>query len=182
MCSSDLLLWKSIFIALPGIIAWYFLVFAGIHGTVAGLVIGIFVHQQQSEKVEQWLQPISAYFVLPLFALSALAIQVSNFSDPLSQNIAIARVIGKPIGILLGAWLIARFTKARLNPEIGWLDVATIGVLCGIGFSVALLVSEISLSTQDYSQAASGLVYGALISGVIAALLLILRSRKLKIN
>ena len=176
------LLRKSIFIVLPGLLAWYFLVFAGIHGTVAGLLIGLFVHQQQSEKVEQWLQPISAYFVLPLFALSALAIQVSNFSDPLSQNIAIARVIGKPIGILLGAWLIARFTKARLNPEIGWLDVATIGVLCGIGFSVALLVSEISLSTQDYSRAASGLVYGALISGVIAALMLNLRSRKLKIN
>ena len=176
------LLRKSIFIVLPGLLAWYFLVFAGIHGTVAGLVIGLFVHQQKSEKVEQWLQPISTYIVLPLFALSALAIQVSNFSDPLSQNIAIARVIGKPIGILLGAWLVARFTKARLNPEIGWLDVATIGVLCGIGFSVALLVSEISLSTQDYSRAASGLVYGALISGVIAALLLILRSRKLKIN
>ena len=89
----------------------------------------------------------------------------------------IARVVGKPLGIVGGAWLIARYTKAELNPGISWGDITAVGLLAGIGFSVALLVSQISLPQATYDSAASALLFGAIISALLATIALLLRGR-----
>jgi len=171
-------------------IAWYAMYRSGIHATVAGVAIGLLTHphatgEQRSnvEKAESFFQPLSVGFALPLFAFTAIGISFtldslsSLPSDSLSRAIVIARVVGKPIGIVGGAWLIARYTKAELNSEISWWDITAVGILAGIGFSVALLVSQISLPSSSYNSAASALLFGAILSSLLATLALFVRGR-----
>ncbi len=171
-------------------IAWYAMYRSGIHATVAGVAVGLLTHphstgEQRSnvEKAESFFQPLSVGFALPLFAFTAIGISFnldslsSLPSDSLSRAIVIARVVGKPIGIVGGAWLIARYTKAELNSEISWWDITAVGILAGIGFSVALLVSQISLPSSSYNSAASALLFGAILSSLLATLALIVRGR-----
>ena len=171
-------------------IAWYAMYRSGIHATVAGVAIGLLTHPQATgeqrsnvEKAESFFQPLSVGFALPLFAFTAIGISFtldslsSLPSDSLSRAIVIARVVGKPIGIVGGAWLIARYTKAELNSEISWWDITAVGILAGIGFSVALLVSQISLPSSSYNSAASALLFGAILSSLLATLALFVRGR-----
>ena len=172
------------------VIAWYAMYRSGIHATVAGVAIGLLTNphaigEQRSnvESAESFFQPLSVGFALPLFAFTAIGISFSLDSlsslpsDSLSRAIVIARVVGKPIGIVGGAWLIARYTKAELNSEISWWDITAVGILAGIGFSVALLVSQISLPSSSYNSAASALLFGAILSSLLATLALIVRGR-----
>ncbi|CAB4685886.1 MAG: Na+/H+ antiporter NhaA [Actinobacteria bacterium] len=179
--------WLGIPLAL---IAWYAMYRSGIHATVAGVAIGLLTNPHAREEnpsdvesLESFLQPLSVGIALPLFAFTAIGITVSMDSisslpsDPLARAIVIARVIGKPLGIIGGAWLIARFTRAELNSEITWWDISAVGILAGIGFSVALLVSQISLKADAYQSAASALLLGALISASLATAALFIRGR-----
>jgi Na+:H+ antiporter, NhaA family len=179
--------WLGVPLAL---IAWYAMYRSGIHATVAGVAIGLLTNPHAREEkpsnvenLESFFQPLSVGIALPVFAFTAIGISFnvhslsSLSSDPLSRAIVIARVVGKPLGIVGGAWLIARYTKAELNPGISWGDVTAVGLLAGIGFSVALLVSQISLPQATYDSAASALLFGAIISALLATIALLLRGR-----
>ncbi|MFF3251850.1 Na+/H+ antiporter NhaA [Actinacidiphila glaucinigra] len=53
-------------------------------------------------------------------------------------------LLGKIVGIFAGTYLAARFTRARLNPELARDDVFGLATLGGIGFTVALLIGELA--------------------------------------
>jgi NhaA family Na+:H+ antiporter len=99
--------------------------------------------------------PISAGLCVPLFAFFAAGVDfrsvgfLESISTPVAIGIIVGLVVGKPIGVLGGAWLTARFTHASLTPDLGWRDVGAIGVIAGIGFTVALLISELAYETDE---------------------------------
>jgi len=88
-------------------------------------------------------------------------------------------IIGKPIGVVVTAWLVARFTRASLNPDIGWRDVSAVGLLAGIGFTVALLITELAFtSSPGQLDAAKVAVFTAsVVSALIASVVLLSRNR-----
>ena len=69
--------------------------------------------------------------------------------DPVVIGVVLGLVVGKPVGVLGGAWLVTRFTRAELNPSCAWRDLVGVGVLAGVGFTVALLVAELSFAGED---------------------------------
>ena len=73
-------------------------------------------------------------------------------------------VVGKPIGVLLGGWLVARFTRAELDPSIGWRDVVGVALLAGIGFTVSLLVADLSFDGAERDAAKTAALVGSVIS------------------
>ncbi len=78
-----------------------------------------------------------------------------------------------------GAWLTARFTRARLNSDLAWRDVAAVSVLAGIGFTVALLIAQLAFSGDllEADRAKAAVLTGSLLSALIAAGLLFKRNR-----
>ena len=70
-------------------------------------------------------------------------------------------MVGKPVGVLLGGWLVARFTRAELDPSIGWRDVVGVAVLAGIGFTVSLLVSDLSFAGAERDAAKTAVLAGS---------------------
>jgi NhaA family Na+:H+ antiporter len=118
---------------------------------------------------------------VPFFALMSAGVVlhggVGVLTEPVALGVALGLVVGKPVGILLGAWGVARFTRAELDAEIGWRDVAGLAVLGGVGFTVSLLVADLSFTDVRAEEAKAGVLLGSLVAGLLAALLLGRRNR-----
>ena len=99
--------------------------------------------------------------------------------SPIAIGILVGLVLGKPIGIVGMAWFMARFTRASLSPGIAWRDVMAVGVVAGVGFTVALLISELGYPDNVlYLESAKIAVLAAsVIAALLAAVLLLSRSR-----
>jgi NhaA family Na+:H+ antiporter len=182
----------SWWIAIPlGVCAWALMQQSGIHATVAGVLVGLLTNPHSDrngssavERFERFLSPISALICVPFFAFVTIGIAVSSSEigilrhDKISYAIVISRLVGKVVGIVGGAWLISKITRAELNPTLSWWDVSAIGILAGIGFSVSLLVAVVSLGTlpNRLMAAESGILISGIISAVLAVVVLQIRS------
>ncbi|WP_306359283.1 Na+/H+ antiporter NhaA [Nocardia sp. CC227C] len=167
-----------------GITVWALTYVGGVHATVAGVCMGLLLRatpdKDESETpaahAAHLLRPISAGIAAPLFALFAAGVTLSAsalgevFTRPESLGVVLGLVLGKIIGIFGGTWLAVKFTRAQLNPELQWADVVALSALAGIGFTVSLLIGELSFpADSDHIKAA--VLVGSLIAAVVAAVL-----------
>ncbi|WP_285567493.1 Na+/H+ antiporter NhaA [Streptomyces sp. RTGN2] len=182
-----------------GVAAWVLMYNGGIHATVAGVAMGLILRTtpdgaggagRGAEKVSPGdrtahrLRPFSAGVAVPLFALFAAGVSVSPealgavFTRPEPLGVVVGLVAGKAIGIFAGTYFTARFTRAQLNPDLAWADVLGLSVLAGIGFTVALLIGELSFpdpAQADHIKAA--VLVASVTAATVAAVLLKRRDR-----
>ncbi len=100
------------------------------------------------------------------------------FREPIVLGVVLGLVLGKPIGVLGGAWLLTRFTRAELNEGLLWRDLFGVAVVAGVGFTVSLLVSELAFTGIDREQSKTAVLLASLIAGLAAALVLGRRNRR----
>lgn len=138
--------------------SWTLMHASGVHATIAGVLLGLTApavarageDRSVAEQLEHRWRPVSAGFAVPVFALFAAGVPLAGgalaaaVADPVAQGVALGLVVGKPLGILAATWLVARFTHAALAPDLHWRDVAAVGLLAGIGFTVSLLIGELA--------------------------------------
>ena len=167
---------KGWFIYLPlAALIWYLVHESGVHATVAGVAMGLLMNLKQSDRAMHTIHPISAGFAVPAFAFFTAGVFIEGVSitdvtgSPIALGIILGLVIGKPIGVVGVAWLMARFTKASLNSNLSWWDVGAIGALSGVGFTVSLLINELAFKEND--QMSSMGTLAVLIASTAAALL-----------
>ncbi len=98
-------------------------------------------------------------------------------SDPVVIGVVLGLVLGKPIGVFGGAFLVTRLTSAQLNDDLGWRDIGGVAMLAGVGFTVALLVSDLSFTGDTLTAAKTAVLAGSLVSAVLGALALGHRDR-----
>ena len=175
---------------LVALLVWYCTYKSGIHPTVCGVALGMAMpgsHDDDPDKVsaEEALRiwaPISSFLVVPLFIFTALAVPINfnfdNFTDPITVSLLIARLIGKPIGILLGVWLALRITKEKNELVLG--DYFIVGILGTLGLSVSLLFAQLSLAGSDLSAATVGVIITLPIAILLAAISLRSRAKYLR--
>jgi NhaA family Na+:H+ antiporter len=175
------------------LLGWYFTYKSGVHATVAGVAFGFLTRVRRDpgeerspeERMSHLVHPISAGICVPLFAFFAAGVNftqtgfIEGLSSPVALGIMIGLVVGKPIGVLGFAWLTARFTRASLSPDIHWRDVGAIGVLAGIGFTVALLIAELAYDEDPgtLESAKLAILTASVIAAILATLVLRLRTR-----
>jgi NhaA family Na+:H+ antiporter len=68
-------------------------------------------------------------------------------TDTITLGIIAGLLLGKPLGVLAGAWLLQRFTRAHLADGLCWWDVLGLSLLSGIGITVSLLIGELAFGT-----------------------------------
>lgn len=108
----------------------------------------------------------------------------SGLADSLSDRVAVGIVLGlllgKPAGILAATWLLARFTRADLDPDIGWVDVLGLSVLAGVGFTVSLLIEELAFGAggERDEHAKVAVLVGSVLAALVAGVFLRLRARR----
>lgn len=169
--------------------AWWFLHESGVHATIAGVVLGLLTRvlpdadedRSPAERLEHRLSPVSAAVAVPFFALMSAGVVLEGGSDlvtdPVVLGVVLGLVLGKPVGILLGAWLVSRFTRAELDDAVDWRDIAGLAVLGGVGFTVSLLVSDLAFDDARREAAKAGVLAGSLVAGLVAGVLLGRRNR-----
>ena len=122
--------------------------------------------------------PIFAFFAagVTIGGLSGLA---SALADTVTLGIIAGLVVGKTVGILVASYLVARFTRASLDPELRWLDVVGLAMLAGIGFTVSLLIGELAfgIGSERDEYVKIGVLAGSLLAGLLATLILRARNR-----
>ncbi|MBX9399244.1 Na+/H+ antiporter NhaA [Streptomyces sp. TRM72054] len=169
-----------------GVAIWALMYNGGVHATVAGVAMGLILRTTRDkgedaspgERTAHLLRPVSAGVAVPLFALFAAGVSISAaalgdvLTRPEPLGVALGLVVGKTIGILGGTYLAARFTKARLNPDLAWADVFALAVLAGIGFTVALLIGELAFpDPADAERIKAAVLVGSVTAAGLAALL-----------
>ncbi|MFF7969382.1 Na+/H+ antiporter NhaA [Streptomyces sp. NPDC007903] len=169
-----------------GLVIWALMYNGGVHATVAGVAMGLILRTTRDmgetaspgERTEHLLRPVSAGVAVPLFALFAAGVSISVtalgevFTRPEPLGVVLGLVVGKTVGIFAGTYLAARFTRARLNPDLAWADVFALAVLAGIGFTVALLIGELAFTDPaDAEHIKAAVLIGSLIAAAAAALL-----------
>jgi Na+:H+ antiporter, NhaA family len=187
---------RAWWLLLPTAFAVWALVHAsGVHATVAGVLLGFAVPVLRrdraegpglAEHFEHRFRPLSAGVAVPVFAFFAAGVTVggldglrSALTDPIALGVLAGLVVGKPVGILLATWLTARFTRAKIDTGLGWLDVTGLALLGGIGFTVSLLIGELAFGngseSDDHVKVA--VLVGSLTAALLATVVLRLRNR-----
>jgi NhaA family Na+:H+ antiporter len=182
------------------VLTWVLMHASGVHATVAGVLLAFTVPVVRSEAAggpdagpglaehfEHRFRPLSAGVAVPVFAFLSAGVTVGGLSglgvalsDRVALGIIAGLVVGKAIGITAATWTVARFTRAELDEDLGWVDVVGISLLGGIGFTVSLLISELAFgagSVRD-DHAKVGILVGTLCAALLAAVLLRLRNRR----
>ena len=125
------------------------------------------------DRIEHKLLPWSAFVVVPLFAFANAGVDLRGgaFADAASSSLALGvslgLLAGKPLGVLAATWIAVRL-GADLPAGVTWPGIAAIGLIAGIGFTVALFVTDLSYTdVQMLTQAKVGIF----IASVTAALL-----------
>ncbi len=168
---------------------WWCVHESGVHATVAGVALGLLTRvlpdedeaRSPAERLEHRLTPVSAGVAVPFFALLSAGVVLhldgAFVTDPVVVGVVLGLVVGKPVGVLGGAWAVTRFTRAELNADLSWRDLAGVAVLAGVGFTVALLVSDLSFGPAESEAAKTAVLVGSVVAGLLAALVLGRRSR-----
>jgi NhaA family Na+:H+ antiporter len=168
---------------LPGVLAWYGALTAGVHPTIAGVALGLLVPARAdrsspegasspASRIEAGLQPIVAYVIMPVFALTNAGVDLRSISmsDAASTRvlaaIVLALVLGKPVGIALGTWVGVRL-GGRLPRAVTWSAVLVVGAAGGIGFTMAIFISGLAFGTGSLLGPAK---LGVLVASVAAGL------------
>jgi len=160
---------------------WYLVYRSGVHPTIAGVALGLMMAQQPALRTRHALEPWVNALVLPLFALSAALVVIPRVPagdlSPAFWGVLLALPVGKFVGIVAAGWLSMRVHGPAAG-RLAFADLLAAGALGGIGFTVSLLLSELSYAaapaTRD--QATLGVLAGSLASLVLAAMLVSWRS------
>ncbi len=188
-------------ILLPiGFTAWAFMHASGVHATIAGVVLAFTVpvkprRGQQplggdgglAEEFEHRFRPLSAGIAVPVFAFFAAGVAVGGLdgivraaTDPVTIGVVAGLVLGKPLGIVLTTRLVTAFTRARLDPSLRWIDLIGVGILAGIGFTVSLLIAELSFGIGNIhnDDAKIAIMIASLLASLLASVILVTRNRR----
>ena len=180
---------------------WTLVHSSGVHATVAGVLLGLVVpvkprasvpavsnlgrETDVAHRFEHRMRPISAGIAVPIFAFFASGVTVvgggfaAAAQDAVAIGVVAGLVIGKLVGVFTTTWLVARFTRARLDDDLAWRDIAGLSMLTGVGFTVSLLVGELAFGVgsprDDHVKLA--VLTGSLLAALLAAVALRLRNQ-----
>ena len=195
---AGLLLYLPLFL-----LTWYLTHESGVHATVAGVALGLATRvspdpgerKPPGEVAEHRLRPFVSGIAVPLFAFTSAGVTVRNvpgldlavpplsqtLTSPVTLGVLVALIVGKPIGVIGGAWMTARFTRASLNPALRWADIVAVGLLAGIGFTVSLLIAELAYedAPELLNEAKVGILAATMGAAILSGLVLARRRRAL---
>jgi NhaA family Na+:H+ antiporter len=176
-----------------GVFAWFAVHEAGIHATISGVLLGLLTRVKTDPgeeyapalRLEHRLQPWSAGFCVPVFALFAAGVPIGPdalravFVEPLALGVMVGLLVGKIIGIFGFCWLVIRLTPASRPRGLAWRDIAAVSMLGGVGFTVSLLIAELSLADHPdiLDTAKAAVLVASAAASVIGAVMLIRRGR-----
>lgn len=129
--------------------------------------------QAPLQQLEHQLDPIVKRLVLPVFALANAGVALDghlgeSLAHPVALGISLGLLLGKPVGVFAFSLLAVKLKLAELPRGATLRHLLGVGLLAGVGFTMALFVSGLAF---DAPMLASVSKVGILSGSVVAALL-----------
>ena len=199
---------RAWFVLLPlAVLTWALIHASGIHATVAGVLLAFAVPVKATARArvlvgtdedghrvydglaahfaDRW-EVISGTVAVPVFAFFATGVAVgglaglsASLSNTITLGIIAGLVVGKFVGVTGIVALLTRSPRFRLDPTIAWPDLIGISFVAGIGFTVALLVGDLSYAEASaaHTYVKVGVLIGSLIAACLGGTILGIRNR-----
>ena len=180
---------QALYVPLAFAALWLCTVKAGLNGALIGAALGLITPARSRDerhvlhRVEAPLHLVASFAIVPLFALANAGIQLgpddlqAAGSSRITWAIVIARVIGKTFGITLAVVLAVRLGLGRLPSSVTRRQILGVGVLAGIGFTVALFIADVAYGGARLADAKIGILASALAAGVLGSCFLLRSAR-----
>jgi Na+:H+ antiporter, NhaA family len=134
--------------------------------------------QSVLHRLERSLGPYVAFGIMPIFALFNAGVSLVDgehagilaaFTSPILLGVLVGLVVGKPIGIVVLAWLAVRVGLAKLPEGVDWKAVLGVGLLGGIGFTMSLFIANLAFaqSVDVLDQAKLGVLAASVAAGLV---------------
>lgn len=182
---------KSDFVYLSiGAVIWLGVLYSGVHATIAGVLIGFLTplqfpiapHSSETySPLNDWIQklhPFVSFGIMPVFALANAGIPLAGveasqfFTDTVSMGVFLGLLLGKPFGILLTIGAARLLGLVSVPRDLGWGRLAAASSLAGIGFTMAIFITNLSLSEDQAVSAKIAIMAASLASATVGAIFL----------
>jgi len=177
----------SIYILL-GVIMWAAMLKSGVHATLSGIVLAMFIPLKSKIKknysplkeMEHELHHVVGFIVLPVFAFANAGISFSGVGieqllHSVPIGIALGLFLGKQFGIFGICWLAIRLNLAKLPSGMTWSSLYGTAALCGIGFTMSLFIGSLAFEESGINKLFDerlGIIIGSIASGITGYLIL----------
>jgi len=167
---------------LIGIIMWVATLKSGVHATLAGVILGLFIPIRDNKKSFQALEdslhaPVN-HVILPLFAFVNTGIDFTNvaikdFTDTVTLGIISGLFFGKQLGIFIFSWIAIKLGLGRLPDGMGYRELYGVSMLGGVGFTMSLFIGSLAFESSKSGACFSlvdermGILIGSILSGII---------------
>lgn len=179
---------------LIGLIMWVATLKSGVHATLAGVVLAMFIPMRSKQNpdvsplktLEHDLHSVVAFFVLPVFAfanagISLKGVGVDQLFHDVPIGIALGLFAGKQIGIFACCWLAIKMKLTKLPNGMNWLSLYGTSALCGIGFTMSLFIGSLAFEETGVNiifDERLGIIVGSLVSGLVGYFILSMAFKK----
>jgi NhaA family Na+:H+ antiporter len=184
-----------------GALLWYCMYRAGVHPTLAGVVLGMMtpnIPRKGTDLIDcdddvvsviEWLEnklhPFSSFLIVPLFAFANTGVQISQSSiaaainSPIAWGIFFGLVVGKPLGIVVSSWSAKRVGLGEYPEGANTVKILATGSAAGIGFTVAIFIAKLAFDERAIQELAIfAVIIASLVSGAISTVLFKFLGRK----
>jgi Na+:H+ antiporter, NhaA family len=175
--------WLPLHVGL-GAALWLTLWHSGVSPALAGVAMGLLTPVPLAERLAHDLHPVSAFLVVPLFALAnaGVSLEGGGLAAPgagaVLGGVLAGRVLGKLAGIGAAAWLAVRLGLAVRPHATSWSQLAGVATVAGIGFTVPLFVADLAFPDGQFQAPVKlGLLLASVVAGAAGALVLFLAAR-----
>ena len=173
--------------AVLGLAIWVSVLKSGVHATLAGVVLAMFIplkvpgmadDKRPAIHLEHALKPWSAWLIMPVFAfanagLSLGDLSLSSLAEPVPLGILAGLFVGKQVGIVVGAGLLILLGLAAMPAGGSWRTLYGVAILGGIGFTMSLFIGTLAFPDAVHeSQVRLGVLAGSLLSAVVGYVVL----------
>lgn len=171
-----------------GVVLWIALVKSGVHATLAGVILAIFIPMRSRtdpdvsplKVLEHDLHTVVAFVILPVFAFANAGISFEGMTleqvlHGVPIGVALGLFLGKQIGIFGLCWLFIKLKWASLPSGMSWSGLYGASALCGIGFTMSLFIGSLAftdIDTYGVFDERLGIMAGSLLSGVLGYIVL----------
>lgn len=173
---------------LIGIIMWVAMLKSGVHATLTGVILAMFIPLKSKsdpehsplKTMEHDLHTVVAFFILPVFAfvnagINFTGITMEQLLHGVPIGVAMGLFFGKQIGIFGFCYLAIKLKITELNKEMNWLSLYGVSALCGIGFTMSLFIGSLAFEETGVNMLFDerlGIIIGSLASGIVGYFIL----------
>jgi len=172
---------------LIGIVMWIAVLKSGVHATLAGVLLAVFIPLRDAKversplhEIEHDLHTAVAFGILPIFAfvnagISLSGVSFGSFLHAVPLGIMTGLFVGKQLGVFLFCWLGVLLGAARLPDGLSWSHIYGVALICGVGFTMSLFIGSLAFEETGVNllfDERLGIIAGSLLSAICGYIVL----------